>query len=180
MSRIGKNPINIPEGITLDIDKKVVRIKNQKDVLEVDLFPDIKISQVDNNILVERSSEDRQVRAMHGTIRQLIASAVTGLSDGFTKELELIGVGYQANMQDSRLILQLGYSHDIIFEPPEGITITAKKNLITVTGFDKQLVGAVSAKVRSFRQPEPYKGKGIRYKGEHVRRKQGKTVGGVG
>ncbi|MCJ7801717.1 MAG: 50S ribosomal protein L6 [Candidatus Marinimicrobia bacterium] len=180
MSRIGKNPINIPEGITLEIDKKVVRIKNQKDVLEVNLFPDIKISQVDNNILVERSSEDRQVRAMHGTMRQLIASAVTGLSDGFTKELELIGVGYQANIQDSRLILQLGYSHDIIFEPPEGITITAKKNLITVTGFDKQLVGAVSAKVRSFRKPEPYKGKGIRYKGEHVRRKQGKTVGGVG
>jgi large subunit ribosomal protein L6 len=180
MSRIGKNPINIPEGITLEIDKKVVRIKNQKDVLEVNLFPDIKISQVDNNILVERSSEDRQVRAMHGTMRQLIASAVTGLSDGFSKELELIGVGYQANMQDSRLVLQLGYSHDIIFEPPEGITITAKKNLITVTGFDKQLVGAVSAKVRSFRKPEPYKGKGIRYKGEHVRRKQGKTVGGVG
>jgi large subunit ribosomal protein L6 len=180
MSRIGKNPINIPEGITFEIDKKVVRIKNQKDVLEVNLFPDIKISQVDNNILVERSSEDRQVRAMHGTIRQLIASAVTGLSDGFSKELELIGVGYQANMQDSRLVLQLGYSHDIIFEPPEGITITAKKNLITVTGFDKQLVGAVSAKVRSFRKPEPYKGKGIRYMGEHVRRKQGKTVGGVG
>ena len=180
MSRIGKNPINIPEGITLEIDKKVVRIKNQKDVLEVNLFQDIKISQVDNNILVERSSEDRQVRAMHGTMRQLIASAVTGLSDGFTKELELIGVGYQANMLDSRLVLQLGYSHDIIFEPPEGITITAKKNLITVTGFDKQLVGAVSAKVRSFRKPEPYKGKGIRYKGEHVRRKQGKTVGGVG
>jgi large subunit ribosomal protein L6 len=180
MSRIGKNPINIPEGITFEIDKKVVRIKNQKDVLEVNLFPDIKISQVDNNILVERSSEDRQVRAMHGTIRQLIASAVTGLSDGFSKELELIGVGYQANMLDSRLVLQLGYSHDIIFEPPEGITITAKKNLITVTGFDKQLVGAVSAKVRSFRKPEPYKGKGIRYMGEHVRRKQGKTVGGVG
>jgi large subunit ribosomal protein L6 len=180
MSRIGKNPINIPEGITLEIDKKVARIKNQKDVLEVNLFPDIKISQVDNNILVERSSEDRQVRAMHGTMRQLIASAVTGLSDGFTKELELIGVGYQANMLDSRLVLQLGYSHDIIFEPPEGITITAKKNLITVTGFDKQLVGAVSAKVRSFRKPEPYKGKGIRYKGEYVRRKQGKTVGGVG
>ena len=180
MSRIGKNPINIPEGITFDIDKKVVRIKNQKDVLEVNLFPDIKVSQVDSKILVERSSDDRQVRAMHGTVRQLIASAVTGLSDGFTKELELIGVGYQANMLDSRLVLQLGYSHDIIFEPPEGITITAKKNLIVVTGFDKQLVGAVSAKIRSFRKPEPYKGKGIRYKGEYVRRKQGKTVGGVG
>jgi len=180
MSRIGKNPIIISEGITLEIDKKVVRIKNKNNVLEVNLFPDIKVSQVDSKILVERSSDDRQVRAMHGTVRQLIASAVTGLSDGFTKELELNGVGYQANMQDSRLVLQLGYSHDIIFEPPEGITITAKKNLIVVTGFDKQLVGAVSAKIRSFRKPEPYKGKGIRYKGEYVRRKQGKTVGGVG
>jgi len=105
MSRIGKNPINIPEGITLEIDKRVVRIKNQNDVLKVNLFPDIKVSQVDSKILVERSSDDRQVRAMHGTVRQLIASAVTGLSDGFTKELELIGVGYQANMQDSRLLL---------------------------------------------------------------------------
>ena len=180
MSRIGKNPINLPEGITLEIDKKVVRIKNQKDVMEVNLFPDIKVSQVDNQIIVERSSDDRQVRAMHGTMRQLIASAVTGLSDGFAKELELIGVGYQANMQGARLVLQLGYSHDIIFEPPEGISITAKKNHITVSGYDKQLVGAVSAKIRSFRKPEPYKGKGIRYKDEHVRRKQGKTVGGVG
>ncbi len=180
MSRIGKNPINLPEGITLEIDKKVVRVKNSKDVMEVNLYPDIKVSQKDNQIIVERSSEDRQVRAMHGTVRQLIASAITGLSDGFAKELELIGVGYQANMQGARLVLQLGYSHDIIFEPPEGISITAKKNQIAVSGFDKQLVGAVSAKIRSFRKPEPYKGKGIRYKDEHVRRKQGKTVGGVG
>ncbi len=180
MSRIGKNPINLPEGITLVIDKKVVQIKNSKDVMEVSLYPEIKVSQADNRIIVERLSEDRQVRAMHGTMRQLIASAITGLSDGFTKELELIGVGYQANMQDNRLVLQLGYSHDIIFEPPEGINITAKKNHIVVSGYDKQLVGAVSAKIRSFRKPEPYKGKGIRYKDEHVRRKQGKTVGGVG
>ncbi len=180
MSRIGKNPINLPEGITLEIDKKVVRIKNSKDVMEVNMYPGIKVSQVDNKIIVERSSDDRQVRAMHGTMRQLIASAITGLSDGFAKELELIGVGYQANMQGPRLVLQLGYSHDIIFEPPEGISITAKKNHIAVSGYDKQLVGAVSAKIRSFRKPEPYKGKGIRYKDEHVRRKQGKTVGGVG
>ena len=148
--------------------------------MEVNLFRDIKVSQVDGKIIEERSSDSRQVRAMHGTMRQLIASAVIGLSDGFTKELELIGVGYQANMQESRLILQIGYSHDIIFEPPEGITISAKKNHIMVAGYDKQLVGAVSAKIRSFRKPEPYKGKGIRYIGEHVRRKQGKTVGGVG
>jgi large subunit ribosomal protein L6 len=180
MSRIGKNPINIPDGISFEIDKKVVRIKNSKDVMEVSLSQDIKVTQEGNQIIVERSSDDRHVRAMHGTIRQLIASAIKGLSDGFAKELELIGVGYQANMQDNRLLLQLGYSHDILFEPPEGISITAKKNQIAVSGYDKQLVGAVSAKIRSFRKPEPYKGKGIRYKDEHVRRKQGKTVGGVG
>ncbi len=157
-----------------------MRINSSKGNLKVNLYPEIKVSQKDNQIIVERSSDRRQVRAMHGTMRQLIASAVTGLSDGFTKELELIGVGYQAIMQDSRLVLKLGYSHDIIFEPPEGIDITANKNKISVAGYDKQLVGAVSAKIRSFRKPEPYKGKGIRYKGEHVRRKQGKTVGGVG
>ena len=180
MSRIGKNPINIPEGVTLEIAKEVVRINSSKGVMEVSIYPDIKVSQEDNNIIVERLSDRRQVRAMHGTMRQLIASAITGLSDGFTKELELIGVGYQAVMQGSRLLLKLGYSHDILFEPPEGIAITANKNKISVAGYDKQLVGAVSAKIRSFRKPEPYKGKGIRYKGEHVRRKQGKTVGGVG
>lgn len=180
MSRIGKNPINIPEGVTIEIDKRVVRIKNSKFGMEVNIYPEIKVSQKDNQIIVERLSDRRQIRAMHGTMRQLIASAIIGLSDGFTKELELIGVGYQAIIQGSRLVLKLGYSHDIIFEPPEDITITANKNNITITGYDKQLVGAVSAKIRSFRKPEPYKGKGIRYKGEYVRRKQGKTVGGVG
>ncbi len=180
MSRIGKNPINIPESVTLEINKKFVRIKSSKGAMEVNLYPEIKVSQEENKIIVERLSDRRQIRAMHGTMRQLIASAITGLSDGFTKELELVGVGYQAVMQDTRLVLKLGYSHDIIFEPPEGIVLTANKNSITVAGYDKQLVGAVSAKIRSFRKPEPYKGKGIRYKGEHVRRKQGKTVGGVG
>jgi len=180
MSRIGKNPINIPEGITLEIDKNVVRIKNSKNTMEVKIVPDIKVSQKDNKFIVERSSDRRELRAMHGTTRQLIASAVTGLSDGFKKELELIGVGYQAIMEGNRLLLKLGYSHDILFEPPEGIDITAGKNNITVSGYDKQIVGEVSAKIRSFRKPEPYKGKGIRYKGEYVRRKQGKTVGGVG
>jgi large subunit ribosomal protein L6 len=179
MSRIGKNPIKIPEGVTLEIDKKVVRVKSPKGAMEVNIYPEIKVSQKDNQIIVERLSDRRQIRAMHGTMRQLIASAIIGLSDGFTKELELIGVGYQAIMQSSRLVLKLGYSHDIIFEAPEDIAITANKNDITVSGYDKQLVGEVSAKIRSFRKPEPYKGKGIRYKGEHVRRKQGKTVGGV-
>ena len=180
MSRIGKNPINIPEGITLEIDKNVVRIKNPKNTMEVKIVSGINVSQKDNSIVVERLSDRRETRAMHGTTRQLIASAVTGLSDGYKKELEIIGVGYQAVMEGSRLLLKLGYSHDILFEPPEGIDITAGKNSIVVSGYDKQIVGEVSAKIRSFRKPEPYKGKGIRYKGEHVRRKQGKTVGGVG
>lgn len=180
MSRIGKNPISIPNGINLEIDNRVVRIKNDKDTLEVKLIPEIIVMQKENEIFVERNSDRRQARAMHGTIRQLIASAMTGLSTGFTKELELNGVGYSANMQGSRLLLQVGYSHDILFEPPTGITISTAKNNISISGFDKQLVGEVAAKVRSFREPEPYKGKGIRYKDEYVRRKQGKTVGGVG
>jgi large subunit ribosomal protein L6 len=157
-----------------------VRIKNNNDALEVKLIPEIKVSQKENEIIVERNSERRHAKAMHGTIRQLIASAITGLSTGFTKELELNGVGYSANMQGKRLLLQLGYSHDILFEPPAGINISTTKNNISISGFDKQLVGEVAAKIRSFRKPEPYKGKGIRYKDEYVRRKQGKTVGGVG
>ena len=148
--------------------------------MEVNIVSDIKVSQKDNIIIVERLSDRREKRAMHGTTRQLIASAITGLSDGFKKELEIIGVGYQAVMEGPRLLLKLGYSHDILFEPPEGIDITAGKNSIVVSGYDKQIVGEVSAKIRSFRKPEPYKGKGIRYKDEYVRRKQGKTVGGVG
>jgi len=180
MSRIGKNPISIPDGVNVEIDKSMVRIKNSKDSLEVKLIPEIQVSQKENEIVVERNSDRRQARAMHGTVRQLIASAITGLSTGFTKELELNGVGYTANMQGNRLLLQLGYSHDILFEPPAGIAISAGKNNISISGYDKQLVGEVAAKIRSFRKPEPYKGKGIKYKGEHIRRKQGKTVGGVG
>ena len=116
---------------------------------------------------------------MHGTIRQLIANAVKGVSDGFMKELEIRGVGYQANMQGNKLHLQLGFSHDIYFETPEGINIGANRTEISVSGYDKQLVGEVASKIRSFNKPEPYKGKGIRYKGEYVRQKQGKTVGGT-
>jgi len=180
MSRIGKNPIKIPDGIKLTVEKQTVHVKNDKNNMTVRLIPEIQVTEKDGSIIVERTSDRRQVRAMHGTIRQLIASAVVGLSSGFTKELELTGVGYQANMQGSRLLLQVGYSHDILFEPPEGIVVTANKNNISVTGHDKQLVGQVAAKIRSIRIPEPYKGKGIRYKDEYVRRKQGKTVGGVG
>ncbi len=178
MSRIGKNPIEIPEGVTVKVQDSHIVVKGPKGELEFNIHPDIKVSQGDNKIVIERSSDDRKNRSLHGTIRQLIANMVTGVSKGFTKELEINGIGYQAVIDGKRLQLMLGYSHDIVFEPPEGITLTANRNLITVSGIDRQLVGEVAAKIRSFRKPEPYKGKGIRYKGEHVRSKQGKTVGG--
>jgi large subunit ribosomal protein L6 len=137
----------------------------------------MKISKSDNSVLIERQSDERLLRSLHGTTRQMINNMVIGVSEGYFKELEIIGVGYIAMVQGSRLQLQLGYSHDIFFDMPDGITITANRTEVKVDGIDKQLVGAVAAKIRSFRKPEPYKGKGIRYKGEFVRSKQGKTVG---
>ena len=178
MSRIGQKTIQIPESVSFSLNNGTARISGPQGELEVLIIKGIDVKSNDNKITVSRSSEERKHRAMHGTVRQLISNAVKGVSVGFTKELELRGVGYQANMQGNRLHLQLGFSHDILFETPEGINIRANRTEISVTGYDKQLVGEVAAKIRSFRKPEPYKGKGIRYKGEYVRQKQGKTVGG--
>jgi large subunit ribosomal protein L6 len=181
MSRVGDSPILIPDGVSIDIKNQFVVVKGAKGSLDVLIHPDMEVSEKDNHLIVSRPSDHRKHKALHGTTRQLIASAVTGVSEGFKKELEIIGVGFQANIQDKRLVLQIGFSHEIIFEPPEGIDLTTNNRTeITVSGLDKQLVGEVAAKIRSFRKPEPYKGKGIRYKGEYVRTKQGKTVGGVG
>ena len=177
MSRIGKKTIHVPESVSFSLKNKTAMISGPKGELEVKIIKGIDVQLNDNQISVSRSSDDRKYRSMHGTIRQLIANAVKGVSDGFTKELEIRGVGYQANMQGNKLHLQLGYSHDIFFETPEGINIGANRTEISVAGYDKQLVGEVASKIRSFRKPEPYKGKGIRYKGEYVRQKQGKTVG---
>jgi len=177
MSRIGKNIIYVPESVSFSLKNGTAKISGPIGELEVKIINGIDVQLNDNKISVSRSSDDRKYRAMHGTIRQLIANAVKGVSDGFTKELEIRGVGYQANMQGNKLHLQLGYSHDIFFETPEGININANITEISVAGYDKQLVGEVASKIRSFRKPEPYKGKGIRYKGEYVRQKQGKTVG---
>ena len=178
MSRIGQKTIQIPESVSFSLNNGTARISGPQGELEILIIKGIDVKSNDNKITVSRSSEERKYRAMHGTVRQLIANAVKGVSDGFTKELEIRGIGYQANMRGSRLHLQLGYSHDIIFKTPEGINIGANRTEISVTGYDKQLVGEVASKIRSFRRPEPYKGKGIRYKGEYVRQKQGKTVGG--
>ncbi len=177
MSRIGQNPINIPAGVNIDLKDTLVKVKGQKGSLEYQVHKDMNISEHDGTVLVNRNSDAREQRAIHGTTRQMIHNMVVGVSEGFSKELEIIGVGYQAQVQGTRLRLQLGYSHDIYFDMPEGITVTANRTDVKVEGIDKQLVGAVAAKIRSFRPPEPYKGKGIRYKGEYVRSKQGKTVG---
>tara|TARA_B100001175_G_C19483816_1_gene628625 strand:+ start:1207 stop:1755 length:549 start_codon:yes stop_codon:yes gene_type:complete len=179
VSRIGKQPILIPDGVDVTISDLSVLVKGPKGSLDINIHKDINIDLKDNVLIVSRLSDNRNHRSLHGTTRMILMNCVTGVSEGFYKELEIQGVGYQANMNGKRLILTLGFSHEIHFDPPEGIVIEANNRTeIKVSGIDKQLVGEVSAKIRSFRKPEPFKGKGIRYKGEYVRSKQGKTVGG--
>jgi len=180
MSRVGKKPIQIPEGVKITLDGKHISVTGAKGTLELDIHPDIDVVQENSSLLVSRPSDSKTHRALHGTMRALLQNMVTGTSNGFSKELSIQGVGYRADMEGQRLKLKLGYSHDIYFEPPEGIQISAGRNKITVSGIDKQLVGQVAAKIRSFRSPESYKGKGIRYVDEYVRIKKGKTIGGVG
>jgi len=179
MSRIGKKIIEIPESVTVSVNAPLVDIKGPKGSIVVSFHSDMEVKEANGAVVVNRPSDSRIHRSLHGTIRQLIANGVHGVSEGFSKELEIRGVGYQANMQGKYLVLQLGFSHEIYFEPPENILIKTNRTEITVTGINKQLVGEVAAKIRSFRKPEPYKGKGIRYKDEYVRSKQGKTVGGA-
>ena len=177
MSRIGKNPIAIPDDVNVIIEGKLIKVSGIKGKLDFYIDENIEVESSDKSIVVNRVSDSREHRSMHGTTRQLINNMIIGVSKGFVKELEIIGVGYQAQVQGKRLKLQLGFSHDIYFDMPKEITISADRTEIKVEGVDKQLVGSVAAKIRSFRPPEPYKGKGVRYKNEYVRSKQGKTVG---
>ena len=177
MSRIGNNPVVIPDGVKVDLSDNVVKVSGQKGSQSWSVHPNIKVIVKDNNVLFERVDESALSRSLHGTTRQIINNMVLGVFEGFKKELEIIGVGYQATMQGNRMQLQIGYSHDIFFDLPDGVKATADRTKITIEGIDKQLVGSVASKIRSFRSPEPYKGKGIRYKDEYVRIKQGKTVG---
>ena len=181
MSRIGNNVITIPEGVKIENNTQHLSVTGPKGQLSVDICEEVTIKIEDNGISVSRNAEDKVARSMHGTTRQLISNAVEGVTNGFSKHLEIIGVGYNAKSQNNRVILQLGFSHDIIFDLPEGIEAISegKKNeKLEIKGISKQVVGQVAAKIRSLRKPEPYKGKGIRYKDEYVRSKQGKTVGG--
>ncbi len=177
MSRIGKNPIIIPESVDIVIKNNSINVKGPRGSLSFDFHNYIEVIESGGQLLIERKTDDSEQKALHGTTRQIINNMVTGVTVGFTKELEIRGVGYQAQMQGERLHLQLGFSHDIIFDLPENITVNANRTEVKIEGVDKQLVGAVAAKIRSFRPPEPYKGKGVRYKNEFVRSKQGKTVG---
>ena len=168
-------PIPIPDGVEVSIDGQKVTIEGPKGKLEHVVHPVISFAVKDKEILVTRPDDARQSRSLHGLTRALIANMVHGVSKGFQKSLEIQGVGYRATQQEKALNFQLGYSHPIVFEPPKGIELSVDRSIVTVRGIDKQAVGQVAAQIRGFRKPEPYKGKGIRYVGEHVRRKAGKT-----
>lgn len=177
MSRIGRLPVEVPSNVEVNIEGSKVHIKGPKGEIENTFSSDLEIKLEDGKILITRPSDNRQIRSLHGTTRAIINNMVTGVTEGYTKELELVGVGYRANIQGNNLVLSVGYSHPVEIEPPEGITfeVGEKSRQIVVKGHDKQKVGQIAADIRKVRPPEPYKGKGIRYKGEHVRRKAGKT-----
>ncbi|WP_270182796.1 50S ribosomal protein L6 [Alkalihalobacillus sp. CinArs1] len=176
MSRVGLKPIEIPSGVTIDIKDDVVTVKGPKGELSRTFNSDIKVTIEDNVLTVARPSENKEHRALHGTTRSLIANMVEGVTKGFEKGLEIIGVGWRANKSGQKLVLNVGYSHPVEIVPEEGIEVEVPSNTkVVVKGIDKERVGAVAANIRSVRLPEPYKGKGIRYEGEYVRRKEGKT-----
>lgn len=183
MSRVGKKPIEIPAGVTVSVGgDNIVTVKGPKGTLTELIDRDIKVSVADNQVLIERPTDQIRHRAMHGLYRALVANLVKGVTEGYVKKLELVGVGYKAANQDNVLDLSLGYSHNIIFEVPKELKVaTAQEKgqnpLITLEGTDKQLLGQVAAKIRSLRKPEPYKGKGVKYVGEYIRRKAGKAAG---
>lgn len=177
MSRIGLKPIEIPAGVEVKLDANHVSVKGPKGELSKTLDENMIIKMEDNTITVERPNEEKLTRSLHGTTRSLINNMVEGVSKGFQKELEIIGVGYRAQMQGNKLVVNAGYSHPVEIEQEANIEFEVPKNTeIIVKGIDKERVGAIAANIRAIRPPEPYKGKGIRYKGEHVRRKEGKTA----
>lgn len=176
MSRIGKQPVEIKDGVEIKIENRTVFVKGPKGELVVEYKRPIEIEVVDKEIIVTRKSETKLAKSLHGLYRSLIANAIEGVSAGYTKDLEIKGIGYRAEMQGNNLVLHLGHSHSITIPAPQGITITVEdQSKVKVTGYDKHLVGQVSAVIKEKRKVEPYKGKGIRYVGESVRRKAGKA-----
>ena len=183
MSRIGKLPVPVPQGVTVDIKKNSVTVKGPKGELSRDFPPEISLKQEDGQVVATRNSDHRIHRAKHGLTRALLNNMVVGVSDGFTRNLQIEGVGYRAVIEGSNLILNVGYSHPVVIEPPAGISfeVTDRNGRrLVVSGIDKEVVGEIAARIRRVRPPEPYKGKGIRYEGELVRRKAGKAGKAIG
>lgn len=180
MSRIGKKPVKIPEGVTVKIDGNVVSAVGPKGTLVYEHRPEIKVSADNNTINVDRVAETAKAKSLHGLTRTLVENLLFGVSKGWNKGLEIVGVGYRAEVAGKDLVLNVGFSHPVKFAAPEGITFEVKQNIINVTGIDKQKVGETAAQLRRIKPPEPYKGKGIRYVGEVVRKKAGKAAKAVG
>ncbi len=181
MSRIGRKPVRIPTGVKVEVKNGAVKVTGAKGELSVAIHPDVTVEVKGEEVLVTRHADLKEQRSLHGLFRALIANMVTGVTTGFSRKLELVGVGYRAELKGKVLQLALGYSHPIVFRAPDSIKIEAPTQTnITVSGIDKQLVGLVAAKIRSLRPPEPYKGKGIKYEGEYIRRKAGKTAATAG
>jgi large subunit ribosomal protein L6 len=179
MSRIGKQPVPIPSGVDVKLNGRSITVKGSKGELALEVHPDLTVAVEDGEILVERSSDAPKHRALHGLMRSLIANMVEGVTDGFSKTLEIVGVGYRADKQGKGITLNLGFSHPVRYDPPDGVVLEVpNQTTVVVQGPDKQKVGQTAAEIRGFRPPEPYKGKGIRYQGEQVRRKAGKTASG--
>ncbi len=174
MSRVGKKPIKIPEGVSASIEKEKVSVKGPKGELFINIPPEVEVKQEGEEILVSQRKETKRGRALWGTIRSLIANMIKGVSEGYKIELQIKGVGYKAEIQGEKLVLKVGFSHPVEIDKVEGVDFAVSKDIITVSGIEKELVGRLAAEVRMVRPPEPYKGKGIRYKDEEVTMKEGK------
>ena len=178
MSRIGKLPVEVPKGVEVKYAGGTLTVKGSRGELSLDPDPEMKVTVDNGEIRVERPSDQKDHRALHGLTRSLIANMVEGVTNGFSKTLEIIGVGYRADAKGKGIVLNLGFSHTIDYVPADGVKLECpNQTTVVVSGVDKQKVGQAAAEIRAFRPPEPYKGKGVRYKGEHVRRKAGKTAG---
>jgi large subunit ribosomal protein L6 len=175
MSRVGKLPIEVPSGVTITIDPDTITVAGSKGTLTQFTMPDITVSQEDGVVTVTRANDEPKIRAKHGLMRALLNNMVSGVSTGFSKKLEINGVGYRVALQGADLKMNLGFSHEVIYKMPTGVTATVEQNKITVTGIDKQQVGQVAAEIRALKKPEPYKGKGIKYEDERIIRKSGKS-----
>ncbi len=179
MSRIGRLPVPILKGVKVEQTDGTLKVKGPKGELTLDVHPDLKVVLEDDQVRVERFSDEKMYRALHGLTRALIANMVRGVTEGFSKTLEIVGVGYKADAKGKGITLNLGYSHPIAYQAAEGVKLECPNpTTIVISGTDKQKVGQTAAEIRGFRPPEPYKGKGIRYQGEHIRRKAGKTASG--